>query len=288
MTLEGQLDASAAPDDPYAFAGDRLAEERRLIEQSRLFEPFTEECLREAGLGPGMHVVDLGSGAGDMAILAARLVGPTGSVLGIERSSEQADLARRRVAAMGLDNVTFDVGDVAGLDELLAAHRTQIDAVIGRLILMWVPQRHAVLAACARALRPGTLVCFLEPDLRYDHVLPSSALWETTRTWVLATLDRLGAELRMGPRLHQAFREAGLPAPSLRGRTIVSGAEAAPVWFVVNVVRALVPHMETFGLGTSSEVDIETLEDRLRAELEANDGVMFVPPLFAAWTRVPG
>jgi ubiquinone/menaquinone biosynthesis C-methylase UbiE len=288
MTLESQLGAAAAPDDPYAWAGDRVAEERRLIEQSRLFEPFTEECLREAGLGLGMHVVDLGSGAGDMAILAARLVGPTGSVLGIERSSEQADLARRRIAAMGLDNVTFRVGDVAGLDELLAGHPGQIDAVIGRLILMWVPKRQAVLAACARALRPGTLVWFLEPDMTYDCVLPSSALWERTRTWVLAALDRVGAELRMGPRLHEAFREAGLPAPSLRSRTILSGAETAPVWFAVNVVRALVPHMETFGLGTSSEVDIETLEDRLRAELEANDGVMFIPPLFAAWTRVPG
>jgi ubiquinone/menaquinone biosynthesis C-methylase UbiE len=288
MTLEGRLDAAAALDDPYAWAGDRSAEERRLIEQSRLFEPFTEECLREAGLGPGMHVVDLGSGAGDTAILAARLVGPTGSVLGIERSSEQADLALRRTAAMGLDNVTFHVGDVAGLDELLAGHPTQIDAVIGRLILMWVPQRQAVLVACARALRPGTLVWFLEPDMTYDAVLPSSPLWERMRVWVLAALDRVGAELRMGPTLHQVFREAGLPAPSLRSRTILFGAETAPVWFLVNVVRALLPHMETFGLVPSSEVDIETLEDRLRAELEANDGVMVIPPLFAGWTRVPG
>ncbi len=134
----GQFDAGATSDDPYAWAGDRVAEERRLVEQSRLFGPFTEQYLREAGLGPGMRVVDLGSGAGDTAILAASLVGPTGSVLGIERSSEQADLARRRIAAMVLDNVTFHVGDVAGLDELLAGHPTQVDAVIGRLILMWV------------------------------------------------------------------------------------------------------------------------------------------------------
>ena len=235
-----------------------------------------------------MQVVDLGSGAGDTAILAARLVGPTGSVLGIERSSEQADLARRRIAAMGLHNITFHVGDVAGLEQLLAGHPTQIDAVIGRLILMWVPQRQAVLTACARALRPGSLVWFLEPDMTYDYVLPSSPLWERMRTWVLAALDRVGAELRMGPMLHQTFREAGLPAPSLRSRILLSGAETAPVRFVVNVVRALVPHMETFGLVPSSEVDIETLEDRLRAELEANDGVMFIPPLVAGWTRVPG
>src|ERR1700756_2193901 len=90
MTLEGWLDAAAAPNDPYAFAGDRVAEQRRLIEQSRLFAPFTEECLREAGLGSGMHVVDLGSGAGDTAILAARLVGPNGSARRLARPPPQA------------------------------------------------------------------------------------------------------------------------------------------------------------------------------------------------------
>jgi SAM-dependent methyltransferase len=273
--------------DPYAFAGNRAEEERRLIAQSRVLDPITEELLRQAGLGPGMHVLDLGSGAGDSAILAARLVGPTGSVLGIECSSDQASLARRRVADMGLDNVAFREGDVAALSEVIAAHPTPIDAVIGRLILMWVPQRNAMLRTCAEALPPGTLVWFLEPDMTYDYAMPSSPLWDRVRAWLVQTLDGLGAENRMGPKLHRAFREAGLPAPVLETRTIMAEAQTAPAWVIVNAIRALLPTMEQLGVAAPSEVDLETLEDRLRAELTANDGAMIVPPLTAAWARLP-
>ena len=231
--------------DPYAFARDRAEEERRLIAQSHVLDPITEELLRQAGLGPGMHVLDLGSGAGDTTILAARLVGPTGSVLGIERSPEQAALARRRVADMGLDNVAFRAGDVAALDEVIAAHPTPIDAVIGRLILMWVPQRNAVLRACARALPPGALVCFLDFDMNYDYAMPSSPLWDRVRAWLVQTLDGLGAESRMGPKLHRAFLEAGLPAPVLESRTIMAGAPTAPVWVIVNAIRGTSDHGAT-------------------------------------------
>lgn len=273
--------------DPYAFAGNRAEEERRLIAQSRVLDPITEELLRQAGLGPGMHVLDLGSGAGDSAILAARLVGPTGSVLGIECSSDQAALARRRVADMGLDNVAFREGDVAALSEVIAAHPMPIDAVIGRLILMWVPQRNAMLRTCAEALPPGTLVWFLEPDMTYDYAMPSSPLWDRVRAWLVQTLDGLGAENRMGPKLHRTFREAGLPAPVLETRTIMAEAQTAPAWVIVNAIRALLPTMEQLGVAAPSEVDLETLEDRLRAELTANDGAMIVPPLTAAWARLP-
>jgi ubiquinone/menaquinone biosynthesis C-methylase UbiE len=174
-----------------------------------------------------MHVLDLGSGAGDSAILASRLVGPTGSVVGIERSPEQVALARRRVADMGLDNVTFREGDVAALSEVLAVHPTPVDAVVGRAILMWVPERNAVLSTCARALPPGALVWFLEPDMTYDYAMPSSPLWDRVRSWVVQTIDGLGAETRMGPKLHRAFRDAGLPSPALMWNGLSSGSPRA-------------------------------------------------------------
>src|ERR687884_318804 len=134
------MDSTATPTEPatYVFDADRAAEERRLTAQSRLLEPITESLLREAGLGPGMHVIDLGSGAGDMAVIASRVVGPSGSVLGIERSPESVALARRRIADLGIANVTFQEGDVMALGETLVAHPGPIDAVIGRLILMWI------------------------------------------------------------------------------------------------------------------------------------------------------
>jgi ubiquinone/menaquinone biosynthesis C-methylase UbiE len=283
------MSRTVVPDpDPYAWASDRAEEERRLVAQSRLFEPVTKQLLAQAGLRPGMHVVDLGSGAGDTTILAARLVGPSGSVLGIERSPEQAALARRRVADLGLDNVTFREGDVAALGDLLEDHPGPVDAVMGRLILMWVPERAAVLRACAQSLAPGTLVWFLEADLTYDFAMPLSPQWGNLQAWLVRTLERLGAECRMGPKLYRAFCDAGFPPATLESRTIMAGGPTAPVWFAVNVARALLPMMSQFGVATPAEVDIDTLEDRLVADLTTNHAAMIVPPVTAAWARVPG
>ena len=79
----------------YAFA-DRAQEQRRLATQAELLDPLTERVFREAGLETGMRVLDLGSGAGDVAILAARLVGREGEVIGVERDPEAVAWATDR------------------------------------------------------------------------------------------------------------------------------------------------------------------------------------------------
>jgi ubiquinone/menaquinone biosynthesis C-methylase UbiE len=96
---------------PYIFE-DRAAEQRRLDAQAQLFDPLTERLFRAAGLAAGMRVLDLGSGAGHVALLAARLVGPEGHVVGIERDPQAVASARERAAAAGVANVEFLIGDV--------------------------------------------------------------------------------------------------------------------------------------------------------------------------------
>jgi hypothetical protein len=170
---------------------------------------------------------------------------------------------------------------------VLAAHPARIDAVVGRCILLWVPQRQAVLAACRRGLAPGSLVWFCEPDITYDYAVPATPLWDRVQHWIRAAALELGAEPRMGPRLHRAFRDAGLPSPELDTRIIVAGPSTAPVWFYVNAVRGLVPLLEQCGLARAAEVDVDPLEARLAADLAAEDATLILPPFTVAWTRVP-
>jgi predicted RNA methylase len=73
---------------------DRATEDERLVAQSRLFDPITLRLLVEAGLAPGMRVLDLGSGAGNVARLVAELVGPDGAVVGVEQDPAAVELAR--------------------------------------------------------------------------------------------------------------------------------------------------------------------------------------------------
>jgi SAM-dependent methyltransferase len=83
---------------PRYILGHDRDELDRLIDQARFFGDLTEEVLRRAGVGPGMRVLDLGCGTGDVSFLAARLVGPTGAVLGVDRSPEAVAVAERRAA----------------------------------------------------------------------------------------------------------------------------------------------------------------------------------------------
>jgi ubiquinone/menaquinone biosynthesis C-methylase UbiE len=82
-------------------------EHERLIRQAKIFNPFTERLFRNAGIARGQRVLDIGSGVGDVAMLVADLVGPTGEVVGVERDANTLTKARSRVAEAQLRNVSF-------------------------------------------------------------------------------------------------------------------------------------------------------------------------------------
>src|SRR4029079_9265771 len=90
----------------YAFS-DRAQEQRRLASQAELFDPLTERLCRAAVLGNGMRVLELGSGAGDVAMLAARLVGREGEVVVVNRDPQAVASATARFTQAGLSNVRF-------------------------------------------------------------------------------------------------------------------------------------------------------------------------------------
>src|SRR5579859_7526762 len=119
-------------DADYAFGRGR-AEYDRLIEQAEIFRPLTERMLRNAGIGAGMHVLDIGCGAGDVSFLVSALVGPEGSVCGVDLDGDALAIAEQRRAARGIANVSFRQGDArsAGSGQLF-------DAAVGRFVLMFI------------------------------------------------------------------------------------------------------------------------------------------------------
>src|SRR5882672_10017883 len=114
--------------------GSTDAEHERLVRQAAQLDPYTERLFREAGIGPGQRILDIGSGVGDVAMLVARLVGPSGEVVGVERDPQSISHARVRVAEAGLHNVSFIQSDISQFTE-----SKPFDAAVGRFILMWLP-----------------------------------------------------------------------------------------------------------------------------------------------------
>lgn len=262
----------------YPFA-DRVAEDERLVAQAALFDPLTRRVLREAGLAPGMRVLDLGSGSGNVARLAAELVGPDGHVVGVERDPEAVRLAQRRT---GAGNVEFRVGDIQTLDGI----EDGFDAVVGRLAVMYAPDPVAAIRQAAARVRPGGLVCLHEADLEYMWASPQPPLWSQVQGWFLDALTKAGIQTRMGPRLHAAFCAAGLPRPRLLVESFAAGGPDAPAWGWANVVSGVVPLMERLGVATRAEVDPATLASRLLEETLACDGCVLFPLMTGAWTTL--
>jgi len=144
------------PTSDYAL-GSTDSEHKRLIRQAARLTRLTERLFREAGIGPGQRVLDLGSGVGDVAMLVARIVGPSGEVVGIERDTRSIARARARVAEAGSSNVEFVQSDVFQIPD-----RKPFDAAVGRFILEFVPNPVAVLRYVSRLVRPGGVLAFHE------------------------------------------------------------------------------------------------------------------------------
>jgi 2-polyprenyl-3-methyl-5-hydroxy-6-metoxy-1,4-benzoquinol methylase len=258
-------------------------EARRLADQGALLEDLTENLLRRAGLGHGMQVLDIGCGVGDVSLLAAKLVGSGGAVLGIDRAASSIETARRRLAALGVTNARFEQADLATFE---SAQR--FDAIIGRLVMLYLPQPAAVLRRLVRHLKSGGIVALQEFDMSQTSQVPASELFLQVRRWILGGFTAGGAELDMGTKLYTTFLRAGLPAPTMTGATlVVCGPATAGYEYITRVLRSLLPVIERSAAANVADIGIDTLADRLRDDTVANERVIFLPRLVGAWTRLP-
>jgi SAM-dependent methyltransferase len=249
---------------------------------SRAFQGFTRQLFASAGLKEGMSVLEIGSG-GDVALLAADFVGSSGKIVAIEQSNEAVDHATRRAAAKGLDNVKFLLADI---EEELPFGR-EFDALVGRIVLMFLPTPAVSLRRLVRHVRPGGLIIFQEPDMSWAKSVPRTPTVERAVGWMREIFDRSGADSEFGPKLHSTFKAAGLPDPRMRVDGLIDGSEGDAPALLAESIRVMLPAIEQFGLATASEVDIGTFEDRIRVELGAADATMSSPLLISAWTRLP-
>lgn len=275
--------AQIAEASTYALGHDE-AEQRRLDLQGAFLRPHTERLFRDAGLAPGLRVLDVGCGTGDVSVLLADLVGPAGEVVGVDRSALVLATARRRVAERGLRHVRFVEGDLAAI-----AFRERFDAIVGRFVLMHLPDPAGTLRNLTGALRPGGIVafqCAVHPTAPLST--PAHPLFDRTVGWIREGLAKGGAKPDMGLRLPAVFRDAGLPAPELRlDGVLCQSADPAFMAWRVGTIRSLLPTIERFGIATPGEIGIATLAERLVAEQAEIGGVLCPILLGGAFARTP-
>jgi SAM-dependent methyltransferase len=263
----------------YTLASSE-AERARLARQALKLRPMTERLFRASGIGPGMRVLDIGSGAGDVSALAAELVGPDGLVVGCDQDPNQVASAAARFK--GTPSLRFEVADIN--DPPLGPY----DAIVGRLVLMYQADMTATIARLARTLAPSGVVAFVELSINLEVEQPSwpppgplaARVGELIRTAFVAT----NVQPFAGLRLPSVMRAAGLQpqTPYETGSILNEGREANEMQ--VAIFRSMIPVLEAQGVDLDG-LRGDDLAQRLEDEQHDEVRVIAIGPLLGVWAR---
>jgi ubiquinone/menaquinone biosynthesis C-methylase UbiE len=262
--------------------GHSQEETMRLMLQATILRPFTERLMRNAGIGPGMRVLDLGCGAGDVSMLAAELVGPSGSVVGIDRNPQVINLASKRARTAGFEQVTFrDVPLEAFSD------RDLFDCVVGRYVLIHQSDPVDFLRRAARLVRPGGAIAFHEIDLAGSfNSRPRVHRWDAAGNLIVAAFREALPHHDSANRLIEHFADARLPPPKLFREMLVGGGTDSPLYrWLADTMRSVWPQLVEMGIAAEAAVPAETATRVRSAVIEARSQIE-CPAQVCAWTRI--
>ncbi len=258
-------------------------ERRRLALQASVLNPLTDSFLRRAGVASGMRVLEVGCGIGEVSLITARLVGPHGRLHCIDMDAAALETAQTRCRNAGHDHVSFEHTDVASHTPVRA-----YDAVIGRHVLIHVPDALAILKKAVNMVHIGGLIAFQEYDLSFfPKGYPEMPLMYSVQQLIVDYYTRAVPRPNMGSQLFFLMQEAGLPSPECRASSIMDGGANSPVYeWLTETIRALLPGMEALGMVTGGVVN-DSLPQRLREEALKTGGVAIMSPMIGAFARKP-
>ena len=275
----------ASKSDATYTLGRTSHETNRLIEQSRIYGESTRRLCKQAGISKGMRVLEIGSGAGDVALMLAELVGPTGQIVGVDVNTEILDTARQRATDAGMQNVEFIASDARSL-----VFSEKFDAIAGRFVLMYMADPREAFTKLITHLKPGGIAAFQEPEYTlYPALLhPDTPLMNQLITWIVDVFEHSEAHLSMGIGLYQTFVDAGLPPPTMH---LESPIGAAKTWagyrYMATIFQSLLPLLEKYELATAAQVDVDTLAARIRQEVITSKRPFFLPLHVTAYATLP-
>lgn len=267
----------------YALGAD-TDETARLQRQSDELQPEARALLArlgELGLRPGQTVLDLGCGPRGILDLLADAVAPGGRVVGLDADTAHVAAARQYAFGRGFADVEVLAGDArhTGLPA------ESFDLVHTRTLLVTIPEPAEVVAEMVRLARPGGLVASQEADAEFSICYPPLPEWDRLLSLFRDSFTRAGADLRLGRRLPELFREAGLVdvGAAVYATNYPPGHSRRTV--IPDLVRSL--HPVIVGLGLASERELADVDEAVRAHLADPRTLIMPHMLVTAWGRKP-
>ena len=246
---------------------------------------MTRRFLADAGIGPGMRVVEIGCGGGEVTQLLAELVGQSGRIVAIDREPGALAIARQRMRERHMEHVQFVQCDLTAPAAALTAYAPgSFDALAGRRVLMYLPQPAATLRHLANWLRSGACIVFEETDttLVPGRISPMPA-HDRAATWMRSMLLAEGANVHMGFALPATLVQAGFAFERIRAEAVIQGQGTQ--FPLSALLKLMTPRIVLHGVATESEIEAAAQE----IDAEANDPtVVYVSAVaFCATARMP-
>jgi len=275
------MDARSDAANRTYVLGNEPEELARLDRQAAFIDRPTRLLLQAAGIAPGMRVLDLGTGLGHVARLIASLVGPQGSVVGIDQSGAALTEARRRDSTPGSANLTYIEGDATRW-----VSPEPFDAVVERLVLFHVADPVAVVRHHRQNLRRDGLFVSIEFDIGGARTEPPVPLAAEALRWVDEGFIAGGASPRIGARVGLILRDAGLQQVANYGvQAYLPPDDPAGPALLAGVVRSLAPVLVARGIATGHELQLDTLQSRIADEVTRARAVFLPPTVAGGWGR---
>ncbi|MBZ5736914.1 class I SAM-dependent methyltransferase [Nocardioides mangrovi] len=262
----------------YAIRGGRDGYDRLLV-LAAVHRAGTLDVFDRAGVGAGMRCLDVGCGGGEVTFDLARIVGPTGSVVGLDMDEVMLALARSVATERGLSKVDFHQADVSTWTDPAA-----YDVVYARALLQHLPDPLDMLRRMWAAVRPGGVLIAEDTDSERAFCEPPNPGFDFVIRHYTALLAHRGTDANVGRRLFGYVRSLGAPDVHLSA-TLLPFSAGEEKGLLASTLDFTSAAMVSAGLASQTEITVahESLSRHVAAPLTIVAG----PAMIQVWARNP-
>ena len=264
--------------EQYVIRGSSDGRERLRI-LARVMQPTTLSLLDQVGLESGASCLDLGCGGGDVSFDLARLVGPSGKVLGVDMDKEELAIAELEAKVQNLDNVSFEISDITDWQR-----NPEFNLAYGRFILTHFQDPAKALSKLSQALHPGGAVVVEDIDFKGHFCYPVLSAFDRYIELYSEVVHRAGADPNIGPRLPSLLIEARFENVQL------NVVQPAGLQGEVKIIHPLtMDYIRTPVLAQklATEQEIDEIVEELYAYARDPRTVLSLPRVIQAWGYRP-
>lgn len=270
--------------DTTYVLGHKDREIQRLVLHAEILVPIPTRLFHSAGIKPGIKILNLGCGAVDISLLAAKLTGPDATVTAIDSSEKAILFARERACQAGVKNIDFRITSLAEYEE-----EVNFDFAIGRYVLMFQADPVCFITKTAQLYLPGGVLAF-------DEIYPSGKPLNSSEMHLITQISEMlknffenkltyaDIPVWIGP----LFSKAQLPAPDIFCELPVYYSQYKKIGFYL--AETFCSFLADIAELSTKEVNMippEKMSDFLIKEREKYNPQVELWRQTCAWTRMP-